>query len=58
MSSYWDDLFEKFDIKPAKGKVLDYYGDRLETPRKRYLFIFKEPDYFYRKRLVKLMRGE
>ena len=55
--SYWLDVLKSEKPQRAKGKVLDHFGELYGVDRKRYLYLFKEFDYFYRKRLVEQVRN-
>lgn len=43
---------------PAKEEQLDNYGALLGIKRKKWFWIFKERDVFYRKRLLKILTKE
>jgi hypothetical protein len=45
------------DIPKATGQALTSIGAMLGFERRRFLFFFREPDFLFRRRVVKSLKG-
>jgi hypothetical protein len=46
----------KFNVTRATGKALTAIAATLGLERRRFLFFFREPDFLFRKRILKYLR--